>query len=277
MKLKRYHHIAIIFTLIILVLNFIFFFNEDNMKIFYFITGLSLLILCLPFIFDIIYKVEKEKEKEEMFLEFLLSLSESVATGIPISKSIINISKRDYKSLDYNIKKLANQITLGIPLNKALLIFAKETENKVISRAIELIRQAETAGGKIESILESTVKSVREIQEINKKRAMVVHSMIVQGYIIFFIFLIIMIILQLKFIPEMFKIIPQQQEYQFISNINVEFLNNLIFFLILIQGFFAGIVIGKLSEGKILSGLKHSFILVAISFLIFQGVRLFLK
>lgn len=278
MKLKKYHFITIIFVIIALLINFIFFFNEENIKIFYFITGLSLLILCFPFFFDLIYKIEKEKEKEEMFIEFLLNLSESVATGVPISRSIINISKRNYGALDYHIKKLANQISLGISLNKAFSTFSNEAKNKIISRAIELISQAERAGGKIENILESTVRSVKEIQEVNKKRIIAVHSMIVQGYIIFFIFLIIMIIIQLKFVPEMFKVISAQTgEYQILSKVNVELFNNLIFFLIIIQALFSGIVIGKLSEGKILSGIKHSFILVALSFLIFQGVKLFLK
>jgi len=34
--------------------------------------------------------------------------------------------------------------------------------------------------------------------------------------------------------------------------------------LIIIQGFFSGLVIGKLSEGSIISGLKHSIFLVVL-------------
>ena len=37
--------------------------------------------------------------------------------------------------------------------------------------------------------------------------------------------------------------------------------------LLLIQGFFMGLIIGQLSEGKLKSGIKHSFILMLISFL----------
>jgi hypothetical protein len=42
------------------------------------------------------------------------------------------------------------------------------------------------------------------------------------------------------------------------------------------QGFFAGLVIGKLSEGTVKSGLKHSIILVIIAILISTGARVFL-
>jgi hypothetical protein len=39
-------------------------------------------------------------------------------------------------------------------------------------------------------------------------------------------------------------------------------------YLLLVQGFFSGLAIGKLSEGNIKAGIKHSFILVSMSFLI---------
>jgi len=280
MKLKKYHYITLIFVLFAIIFDFILFYHT---KMFFFVLGLSLLILAFPFFFDLIYKTEKEKEKEEMFLEFLNDLAESVKTGTPISRSIINISKRNYKALDHHVKKLASQITIGIPLTEALEIFARDTKNKVIARAIELISQAERAGGKIESVLEASVRSVREIQEINKKRAAAIHNMVMQGYIIFFIFLIIMVVVQVKFIPIMLETLGglSQGGYELgivsgAAPVSVEFLNTIVFVLILIQSFFTGIVIGKLSEGKILTGLKHSFILIVLSFLILQGVKLFI-
>jgi hypothetical protein len=44
--------------------------------------------------------------------------------------------------------------------------------------------------------------------------------------------------------------------------------------LILVQGFFSGLTIGKLSEGNIRSGIKHSFTLVIFSFLITTGANI---
>ena len=46
--------------------------------------------------------------------------------------------------------------------------------------------------------------------------------------------------------------------------------------LLVFQGFFVGLVIGKLSEGKLKSGLKHSFILVILAILISTGATAFL-
>jgi flagellar protein FlaJ len=46
--------------------------------------------------------------------------------------------------------------------------------------------------------------------------------------------------------------------------------------LLITQGFFAGLIIGKISEGTVKAGLKHSFILVAISWLVATGANLVL-
>lgn len=269
MKLKRYHYITFIFCILFLIANFILFLNT---KIFFFLLGLIILIGVFPFFIDLIFTTEKEREKEEMFFEFLSDLKESVSIGIPISKSVINISKRDYGALSHHVRKLANQIAVGIPVVQAFDVFRREVNNKIISRAVELMIQAERAGGDIESIIEACLRNMREIREINKKRQVAVHGMVIQGYIIFLIFLVIMLIIQIKLIP-MLANIPSAEGYG-LNVGNIKAINNIIIILVLLQGFFSGIIIGKLGEGKILRGLKHSFILMAISYLLLQASNL---
>lgn len=46
-------------------------------------------------------------------------------------------------------------------------------------------------------------------------------------------------------------------------------------YLLIAQGIFAGLTIGKLAEGSVKAGLKHSFILAVAAFLIATGVRVF--
>ena len=46
-----------------------------------------------------------------------------------------------------------------------------------------------------------------------------------------------------------------------------------LFYMLLVQSFFAGLVIGKISEGSIKSGFKHSFILLAITLLTTTGAK----
>src|SRR5205814_4310926 len=98
------------------------------------LIGLAVITGISPFVISSITETKVENEKEEMFLEFARNLVEGVKTGTPISKSIINIKDKPYGVLSPNIQKLASQIYMGIPLQKALVTFSKDTNNKTISR-----------------------------------------------------------------------------------------------------------------------------------------------
>jgi pilus assembly protein TadC len=148
MKITKLHKIGIFAGVLVAILS-IFFINTNS---FYFVIGIGFLIGIFPFVLSAIRENSIETEKEEMFLEFSRDLVESVKTGTPISKSIINMKSKSFGVLTPNIKKLANQIDLGIPFNQALRIFEKDVNNKTVSRAVTLIGEAERAGGDIGKI-----------------------------------------------------------------------------------------------------------------------------
>ena len=50
-------------------------------------------------------------------------------------------------------------------------------------------------------------------------------------------------------------------------------LDNVFFSLVIIQGLFTGIMIGKFSEGKLKNGLLHSLILITLATLIITLVK----
>ncbi len=273
MEIKKIHWIGIILSLILIISSL--FLIET--KFFFFMMGMGVLIGVAPFVFSIINETRISNEKEEMFLEFSRNLVESVKTGTPISRSIINIKDKSYGVLSENVEKLANQISLGIPLNFALKVFAKDVNNNTIARALTLIGQAERAGGDIGEILEAVAEAVRMSDKLKKERKATISALVVQGYIIFFVFVIIILVMEFQILPMISGIAEggttgiagltggttDQEE------ITVSFL-----YLLLAQGFFTGLTIGKLAEGSIKAGIKHSFSLMLMSFLISTGASL---
>src|SRR3989344_731667 len=199
MKLKKMHWVGLISAVIIIVLDLIFFLNNSRML--YFLIGIGLGTVALPFVISFTLENNKEQKINEMFLEFSRNLAESVATGTPINKSIANMKKKNYGELNPYIEKLSNQIELGVPINKALENFAEDVNSPVVKRATALIREAEKAGGEIEQILDSTAKSVSEIEKLKKERKSAIYSLVVQGYIIFFIFIAIVIVVEFQILP----------------------------------------------------------------------------
>jgi archaeal flagellar protein FlaJ len=211
-----------------------------------------------------------QKQIELKFLEFIRSISGDVRSGIPISKSIFYSKDKDYGVLTPYIDKLASQIEIGIPFHTSFMTFSRDTDNKVIKRAVSIIIEAEQSGGDIANILESVTDSVFSIKKIKQERKANIYTQIVQGYIVFFVFIIIMLVLQLWLFPKLVGIGGGEISLGGASlNSESSFnLDRIFVGLIIIQGFFAGILIGKFSEGTLKQGLIHSIILVMLGLLI---------
>ncbi len=284
------HWIGIVFGIIILILDCVFFLAPEDKNLFIFIFGISLGIIAIPFVIDLVLQNKKDQEISEMFLEFSRNLAESVNTGTPVSRSIVIMKKKNYGSLSPHISKLANQIELGIPVNEAFQTFAYDVDNAVISRAVALIREAERAGGEIDYILESVARSISEVEKLKKERKAAIYNLVVQGYIIFFIFIGIMLVMQFKILPltsgggtiggfstdtnalRDFSTTETSAPIFSPDSLGRQFL-----YLLIAQGLFTGLIIGKLSEGSIKAGVKHSFIMMIAAFLLATGAKVFIS
>ena len=273
-EFKKKYLIGIIAGLTLIIVDFYLFFGKR-----WFWPGiiLSITIGWSQFWIDYFKELKRQKEIELQFIEFIRNLVESVKSGISIPKSIIHISKKDFGSLDPYLQKLSSQIELGIPTRKALATFASDTRNSMIKRSVSIIVEAEQSGGDIRDILESVVQSVINVKKIKEERKASTYSQVVQGYIVFYIFITIMLVLQLWLFPKLVGLSTTLQEGLrggLLTRGGVDFNMDKIFFsLIMIQGLFAGIMVGKFSEGTLKNGLLHSLILMTTSALIITTVK----
>lgn len=283
MKIEKFHWIGIGVGLFIILLSLLFM----NSRFFFLIIGTGVIVGAAPFIFSLIQETKERNEKEEMFLEFARNLVESVKSGNPINKSIINVKDKPYGALSPHVKKLANQISMGIPLRQGLQTFSKDVDNRTVSRALTLIGQAERAGGNIGQILEAVAEAVSMSDKLKKERKATISTLIVQGYIIFIVFMVIILVMQFKILPLVAGISTggsggvggilggaASAVGSTGGGIDPEALSNSFLYLLLVQGLFSGLTIGKLSEGTIKAGVKHSFALMLLSFLVSTGANL---
>ena len=145
----------------------------------------------------------------------------------------------------------------------------------------------------MEDVLSAITESLLQIKRIREERRASIHAQVMQSYIIFFVFLGVMIIIQNLLIPYMTQFgatggLEELSEEGDIAGIttrvDIDFSNPFAFFasagawalslygifllMSMIQGFFAGVVLGKLAEGDLTSGLRHSLILSTAAFFI---------
>jgi flagellar protein FlaJ len=273
MKFEKMHWMGVGIGLAFALVSFFIFKRKEMI---YFMLVISAIVISLPFLISFLLGQGRQREKEEKFLAFTRDLVEGVKSGTPISKSIIQLRMRDYGALTKHVQKMANQLSIGFTLNQSLNNFSADTKSRVISRAVGLISEAERAGGKIESILDSVSKSVDQTENLRKERKAAVSNLVTQGYMIFIVFIVIMLVLEFKILPLVMDLgggdTPGLTGPQ-IRPISPDDFAMPLFVMLLVQSVFAGLVIGKISEGSIKNGVKHSFILLAITLLVTTGAK----
>ena len=244
---------------------------------------------------DFFIETKRQRDVEEKFVDFVRNLTGAIKSGMPVSRAIRHVSTIDYGALSPYVLKLGRQVEWAIPVHKALLFFSNATRSDIIKRAIATVIEAEQSGGNMEDVLSSITQSLIEIKKIKEERRAAIQSQVLQSYLIFFIFIAVMIVIQNLLVPTLLNqnsggigglttgsvssnpsttVMTVEIEYdslaRFVITLSRWFvsLRGVFLMLSLIQGLFAGLIIGKLSEGDITAGLKHSLILVTSAFFI---------
>ena len=236
------------------------------------------------------------KEMEEKFPLFLRDIIENLRSGIAFHKTIIASSKINYGKLSEEVKKVAHQLTWGIPLDKALNQFATRLKNsKRLYTSIKIIRESFVSGGDVVSTLESVADNATLLQDSEKEKKSLLDQYVVLMYAISMIFIVIVVMINRLLIP-IFQVSSEslvggniglanpcdscagftcnvcglfEGTSQIYFSINpstaASYYTSLFFYMALVQSLFSGLVAGQISENSIIAGLKHSLILVGIT------------
>jgi flagellar protein FlaJ len=236
------------------------------------LTILSLIIAATPSGLIFYYKYRIRKELERQFLVFINDLTESIDSGMTLPTALEYCGKRDYSELNPYVNELSSQVNWGIPFKKALRNFSGKIGIKTVRRAVETIIEAYKVGGKISDTLRAISISLLTIEKIKRERTASVRGQMVTTYMIFFVFIFILVSMQVFLLP---AITPPADGAGFTlgmesPGISAELFTNSFMYFIVIQGFFSGLVTGKMSEGSVFAGLKHSLIFMIIGLSIFS-------
>ncbi len=245
----------------LIVVNFLLFQEVVQIFTIFNIIGASLIVGPATLIRYKDYR--RSREIESLFPNFLSDVVSGTQSGMTLTQAIKAASRNEYGPLSPYVKKMASQIDWGIPFDEVLRNIAKTLHTKLIDRTMSTIIETHRSGGNISDVLESVSTSVTEVERIKKERKAHVYSQILTGYVIYFVFLGIIIGLQKFLIPTL----------SFTGTGGVGFgggaesgdvYKTVFQHLIVIQGFFSGLSIGKMSEGSIMAGLKHVIVFIVI-------------
>ena len=225
-----------------------------------------------PFFSKLYFDYVKLQAMEDVFPEFLRNISESQKSGITISQAIITSTKIDYGVFSDEVKKMAAQISWGIPLPTVLKKFSKRvSKSDFLKRSVAIILEAYRSGGDVAEVMERVAESSRQIKELEAERKSKFNQQLLVMYAIYVIFIVIIVALNKILLP-MFALSSQQDVGGVaiaMGNLDANFYRTIFQHMILIQAVFAGLIAGQVGEGSIVAGLKHSAIMLAMGSLAF--------
>ena len=272
MKIENKYLVLVILNSLVVIaivaINFIFL--KDIPNIFSTINILAGVMFILPVILWKYLEYRKVRVIEEMFPAFLRDFIESMRGGMTIEQAMKALKRNDYKELNPYVKRMAAQLDWGVPVETVLSKFAKTTNSKLIGRTISSVIESHRFGGNLTDTLEALNNATIEVERLKAERSMYLYSQVITCYIIFFVFLGVIIALSKFLIPSLTNVSIEgvmsgaAEQTDLSAGYKTLFRN-----LILIQGLFAGLSAGKMAEGAIISGAKHSVIMVVIGIIVF--------
>lgn len=233
-----------------------------------------------PYGFYLAKKNREIKQIERRLPDFLRDVAEAGRFGMTLAEAIVVSAGGRYGKLTPEIKKMAAQISWGVPATEALRLFAQRANTPKVQRVVAIIVKSSDAGGDVADVLTMVSHDTKEAQLTEDERRIAMSTYIAVIYISFLVFLVTIWILNVTFLPKMLEasgaLTGGSQSATIASplaanlpevvyNIRVAF-----FIATIVHGLGDGILAGVLDNGKVPTGLRHSFIMLIIALLGFQ-------
>ena len=230
-----------------------------------------------PYGFFLAKKQREIKLIERRLPDFLRDVAEAGRFGMTLAEAIVVSSGGRYGKLTPEIKKMAAQISWGVPATEALRLFSERVKTPMVQRVIAIIVKSSDAGGDVADVLTMVSHDTKENQLTEDERRIAMSTYIAVIYISFMVFLVTIWILNVTFLPKMLEASNAlgQTGTAVASPLATDLVGvvrsiRLAFFIaIIVHGLGDGILAGVLDTGSIPNGLRHSFVMLLIGFLAF--------
>ncbi len=235
----------------------------------------AIYIIIIPLVIFHEYKKGKEDKIQAQIPDFLKKLASTNETGMTLRDSIRLMTRSDI-GMGKEIRKIWNDIEWGMAINESLRRFANRVRTHIVARSVTLVTKANESSGDIGEVLTVAARDAAAEQELKNERKMSMFIYIVIIYISFLVFIGIIYIISTTFLTEMVKAsekVTSSGGHASTLRLTREMMgtyNRMFFHGAMIQGFSSGLIAGVMGEGSVLSGLKHSVIMLTIGYLLFN-------
>jgi archaeal flagellar protein FlaJ len=233
----------------------------------------SVLIAIAPIAFLDFREQMRIKNLENALPNFFRDLAGMNDSGMTLPNAVHIVAGAEYSTLTPHIKALDKDMSWGSGFVDAMYRFGKNLKTPLADRSVDLIAKASKAGGDISEVLRAAAKDTFEVVNLSTERSnnMLIYVIIV--LVSFAVFLFVVAILVSTFLTTMATAgasAAASGARGFMGQIDLFQYKRLFTHAALLQGFFSGLVAGQMGEGRLISGLKYSAIMLFIAWVTFR-------
>jgi flagellar protein FlaJ len=195
-------------------------------------------------------------------------VAESQETGMTLVKALEKVVDNKMVSgpLAKEVKQMVVQMSWGTSFEDALTNFKNHIDSPIVNRFCVLVLEASHSGGTIKKVFTATSGFMEEMKEIDRDTSAQMKTYIIVIYAAFAVFMVTAILLVQSFFA------PMEGSQQILTNVAVGGTSGFKDFFyknMMVSGLTGGLMAGKIGERRVVSGLKHSILLVVLGYVIF--------
>jgi flagellar protein FlaJ len=235
-------------------------------------------------VFAAVYEVKRRRIRriEANVPDFLDRFASTNEAGMPVVESFGRVVDSDLGPLTPELERTWADVRWSAHLETALNRFRDRIRTAAVTRVVALTTNAMSASGDIGPVLRIAAEEAKASRRLDRDRRNEMVTYLVVIYLAFFVFLTIIVALQVIFIPRIpasfatgglagSGALPGAQPPSggFVSK---DAYSLVFFHTALVQAVCSGIVAGQMGENSAGAGVKHAFLMLTIAYILFLVV-----
>ncbi len=215
-----------------------------------------------------------EREVDRNIPRLLRDITESVSSGVTLPRALEEASRRSYGPLSREMEHALAEFILGASWEEALTSLADRLNRPSARRLCTILIEAHQVGGRMMEVLNSGVELFSSLEEYREEKYTQMRPYTLTVYIAALIFLVIAnVVLHQFLIP-----LSERQEVLLLGApllphiLDIAYYRSILFWASTMEALFGGLVAGKIGDGSIRAGLRHSVTLLSITVLLFNAL-----
>lgn len=230
----------------------------------------AVMIVIIPYSIDSYLQRRKLRKYEEEFADLLFEIAEMMRSGIDPIKSIKELSKSNLGTITQNVRRATTRMIFAKSFDYSIRKMAAELKSNLIIKYSDLLIHASYTGGQISELMLRSSEDMKKFINLDKEK---------EGNLKMYVLIFYMAQAVLLFLAAIFmsQVVPSFQGVNvgmFFTNFGANAGSTLdtlqiatySFHIVMINAFFVGLIAGKMSTGSMKHGLKHSVILMLVSY-----------